>query len=101
MIEIKYTIGKSYIRITHPDLPERNFGYISPRDGQISVKEVLWQMIIVSGIDNPYQWQKGCGRHGGTNYYLHTVNSNSLKYSISFIEKVLKDNNQPYNNHIK
>lgn len=101
MFQLKYTPKRTYIRITNPNLPDRNYGYISPKDGQISVKEVLWQLIITSGVDNPYQWESGCGRHGGTNYHIHTFNSVSLRDSIRFIQEVFNSLNISFKNNIE
>lgn len=89
MFEIKYTEDKSYIRIINSNFPDNNIGYISENDGQISVKEELMNLIDCVGLGVLFEWSNGCGKHGGSGYAAHTVNTKSLSCSINFIERVI------------
>jgi hypothetical protein len=89
MISIKYTEDRNYIRISNPISESHNIGYISPSDGELSVKSDLMNLIKNIGLDNLFDWKSGSGRHGGTSYESHTTNHLSVDCTINFIKRVL------------
>ena len=89
MISIKYTEDKNYIRITNPTSESHNIGYISPSDGELSVKSDLMKLFKNSNLDSLFDWHSGCGRHGGISYEAHTTNHISVVCTINFIKRVL------------
>ena len=89
MISIKYTEDRNYIRITNPTSEIHNIGYISPSDGELSVKSDLMKLIKDTNLNSFFDWQSGCGRHGGTSYEAHTVNHLSVDCTINYIKRVL------------
>lgn len=93
MISIKYTEDKSYIRITNPTSEAHNIGYISPSDGELSVKPELMEMINKVNLTSIFDWEKGCGRHDGSNYEAHSTNHLNIHCTIQFIKRVLELNN--------
>ena len=92
MITIQYTEDKSYKRISNPSSLSHNIGYISPSDGQLSVKIELMDIIRKSDLNNMFDWKKGCGRHGGSSYEAYTTNHVSVDCTIQFIKRVLQLN---------
>ncbi len=96
MISIKYTEDRSYIRITNPTSESHNIGYISPSDGELSVKSDLMNLIKDVGLDNLFDWQFDSGRHGGTSYEAHTTNHLSVDCTINFIKRVLSLTKQDF-----
>jgi hypothetical protein len=93
MIEIKYTTGKSYIRITNPNSLKHNWGYISARTGELSVKPDLMKLISNTKQKKIFTWAKGCGKHGGSGYDFHSINHKNVNESISFIREILEHSN--------
>jgi len=81
MIEIKPTLNGTYCRIIHVDHPNNNIGIISPSDGELSVKEWLFEQIH----PNNFTWEEGCGRHGGRGFIFHTSNHIDFSSTIQFL----------------
>lgn len=96
MINIKHTEDKSYIRITHPTSESHNIGYISLSDGELSVKSDLMKLIKDTSLCGLFDWQIGCGRHGGTSYEAHSINHLSVDCTINFIKRVLSLTKQDF-----
>lgn len=87
-MELRWTEEQTYIRIVDPISPNNNLGYISPGNGQLSVRPNLWDLINEAGLAEEFEWNDGPGAHGGVQDYRHTLNHVSRNHSIDFIRRV-------------
>jgi len=91
-VEIRWTEERSYIRIVDPGDAAQNWGYISPRNGQLSARPVLYDMINSSAHGRDLAWQLGPGQHGGVKDYHHTDVFQSPDETVGFVAQVLGAN---------
>jgi hypothetical protein len=88
MIIIQHTEESSYIRISYKNDLHHNIGYISPNDGELSVKSELMELIKMASLNNMFVWVDGCGHNGGSGYDSHTTNHSSVSCTLEFIKRV-------------
>ena len=92
---IKYTKKDDYLKISKKDDTYHNIGAISPTDGQLSVKEELWEILSKHVTTNDIAWADGRGRHQGTGYVKHSTDNSftNVFNTIQYLRIIFIANN--------
>ena len=88
-ITIRRTSENTYFRIVNPEAPARNWGIVSPRDGQLAVRPTLRQHLKKAGSHAEKKWIEGPGRHGGVIDYEHTKGFASPDETLGYLSRSL------------
>ena len=88
-ITIRPTDQNTYLRIVDPEARARNWGIISPVDGQLAVRPNLCQLLKKAGTHKELTWINRPGRHGGVTDYEHTGDFSSVDETLGYVLRSL------------
>jgi hypothetical protein len=88
-ITIRPTAQNTFFRVVDPEAPTRNWGIISPIDGQLAVRPNLRQLLKKAGTHKELTWINRPGRHGGVPDYEHTRDFSSVDEALGYLSRSL------------